>query len=205
MLSVLRDETAPPARRDEMAKAAAPFVHPKLATTKVQGDRDAPLFDLSQLTDSELAFLRRTILKATPVDAAVSDKMLKYSKSGRFLGFVRPRPVKTAPFARRREAQALNSRTMPELRPGSRDVDSGYAADRAMDRSDNRSPSSIRGSNRILDKMSNPDTDYADDRALDRLILIESWEAEKDGDQLAGSVLRKATRTIGACRDDKLC
>jgi hypothetical protein len=67
MLSVLRDETQPPERRDEMAKAAAPFVHPRLATTKVQGDRDAPLFDLSGLTDSELAFLRRTILKAQPV------------------------------------------------------------------------------------------------------------------------------------------
>jgi hypothetical protein len=34
--------------------------------------------------------------------------MLKHSKSGRFLGFVRDptgRPVETAPFARRREAQ----------------------------------------------------------------------------------------------------
>ena len=68
MLSVLRDETAAPERRDEMAKAAAPFVHPRLTTTKVQGDKDYPLFDLSALSDSELAFLRRTILKATPVD-----------------------------------------------------------------------------------------------------------------------------------------
>src|SRR5260370_41698092 len=68
MLSVMRDESAPPERRDEMAKAAAPFVHPKLATTKVQGDRDAPLFDLSTLTDSGLPFLRRTIFKATPVE-----------------------------------------------------------------------------------------------------------------------------------------
>jgi hypothetical protein len=70
MLSVMRDETAPPERRDEMAKAAAPFVHPRLAAMKVQGDRDAPLFDLSTLTDNELAFLRRTILKATPVNEA---------------------------------------------------------------------------------------------------------------------------------------
>ncbi len=68
MLSVLRDETAPPERRDEMAKAAAPFVHPRLTATKVQGDRDAPLFDLSALTDNELAFLRRTILKAQQID-----------------------------------------------------------------------------------------------------------------------------------------
>jgi hypothetical protein len=57
MLAVMRDETAPSERRDEMAKAAAPFVHPRLAVTKVSGDKDAPLFDLSSLTDNELAFL----------------------------------------------------------------------------------------------------------------------------------------------------
>jgi hypothetical protein len=50
--------------------------------------------------------------------------MLKYSKSGRFLGFVREatgRPVETAPFARRREAQEdLAGRTLsapPPARP----------------------------------------------------------------------------------------
>ena len=63
----LAEATAPPERRDEMAKAAAPFVHPRLTATKVQGDKDSPLFDLSALTDSELALLRRTILKATTV------------------------------------------------------------------------------------------------------------------------------------------
>jgi hypothetical protein len=68
MLSVLRDETAPVERRDEMAKAAAPYVHARLHTTKVQGDKDAPLFDLSALTDAELDFLRLTVLKATQVD-----------------------------------------------------------------------------------------------------------------------------------------
>jgi hypothetical protein len=67
MLAVMRDETAPPERRDEMAKAAAPFVHPRLAAVKVQGDPSAPLFDLSNLTDAELAFLRRTVLKAQQV------------------------------------------------------------------------------------------------------------------------------------------
>lgn len=38
MLDVMRDETASPTRRDEMAKAAAPFVHPKTvapATPKI--------------------------------------------------------------------------------------------------------------------------------------------------------------------------
>jgi hypothetical protein len=33
MLRVMRDPTIEHARRDDMAKAAAPYVHPKLATT----------------------------------------------------------------------------------------------------------------------------------------------------------------------------
>ncbi len=68
LLKILRDEKQPQEVRMEMAKAAAPFVHPRLAAVKVSGDKDAPLFDLSSLTDSELAFLRRTILKAQPID-----------------------------------------------------------------------------------------------------------------------------------------
>jgi hypothetical protein len=39
-----------------------------LTTTKVQGDKDAPLFDLSTLNESELVFLRRIVLKARQVD-----------------------------------------------------------------------------------------------------------------------------------------
>ena len=31
MLRIMRDESVEPSRRDEMAKAAAPYVHPKLA------------------------------------------------------------------------------------------------------------------------------------------------------------------------------
>jgi hypothetical protein len=45
-----------------------PYKRPRLAAMKVSGDKDAPLFDLSTLTDNELAFLRRTILKAQPID-----------------------------------------------------------------------------------------------------------------------------------------
>lgn len=37
MLAVMRDEEADPKRRDEMAKAAAPYVHPKLATLEHTG------------------------------------------------------------------------------------------------------------------------------------------------------------------------
>src|SRR5260370_8597365 len=65
MLKILRDEKQPQEVRIEMAKAAAPFVHPRLAAMKGSGDKEAPLFDLSTLTDNELAFLSRTILKAT--------------------------------------------------------------------------------------------------------------------------------------------
>jgi hypothetical protein len=45
-----------------------PYKRPRLAAMKVQGDKDGPLFDLSALTDNELAFLRRTVLKATQID-----------------------------------------------------------------------------------------------------------------------------------------
>jgi hypothetical protein len=36
MLAVLRDETVEPERRDEMAKAAAPYLHPRLASIEAQ-------------------------------------------------------------------------------------------------------------------------------------------------------------------------
>jgi hypothetical protein len=41
-----------------------PYKRPRLTATKVSGDRDEPLFDLSRLSDQELLFLRPTILKA---------------------------------------------------------------------------------------------------------------------------------------------
>jgi hypothetical protein len=54
-------------RLARILKDLLPYEKPRLTTTKVQGDRNYPLFDLSALSDSELAFLRRTILKATPI------------------------------------------------------------------------------------------------------------------------------------------
>ena len=51
-------------------KDLLPYEKPRLTTTKVQGDKNYPLFDLSTLSDKELAFLRRTVLKATMVDEA---------------------------------------------------------------------------------------------------------------------------------------
>jgi hypothetical protein len=43
MLRVLRDESEAPARRDDMAKAAAPYVHPKLNAVTHKGDEDHPV------------------------------------------------------------------------------------------------------------------------------------------------------------------
>lgn len=43
MLQVMRDATADSERRDKMAQAAAPFVHPKLASTEVSGPDGDPL------------------------------------------------------------------------------------------------------------------------------------------------------------------
>jgi hypothetical protein len=55
-------------RLARILKDLLPYEKPRLTTTKVQGDKEAPLFDLSALSDSELAFLRRTVLKATQVE-----------------------------------------------------------------------------------------------------------------------------------------
>ena len=74
MLSIMRDEDQPMERRMEMAKAAAPHLHPRLTTTKLQGDRNAPLFDLTSLSDKELQFLRRTVLKAQEVSGVTEDR-----------------------------------------------------------------------------------------------------------------------------------
>lgn len=43
MLKVMRDAKADAGRRDEMAKAAAPYVHPKLQSVMHTGDADKPV------------------------------------------------------------------------------------------------------------------------------------------------------------------
>jgi hypothetical protein len=59
MLRVMRDVTVPADRRDEMAKAAAPYVHPKLAPARQEG-----FYDLSRLSDQELQTFEFLTLKA---------------------------------------------------------------------------------------------------------------------------------------------
>lgn len=43
MMKVMRDPKADRSRRDDMARAAAPYMHPRLQTMTVQGDPTAPL------------------------------------------------------------------------------------------------------------------------------------------------------------------
>ena len=43
MLRVMRDPKAPAKRRDEMAKAAAPYLHSKLASIEHSGSQDKPM------------------------------------------------------------------------------------------------------------------------------------------------------------------
>jgi hypothetical protein len=41
MLRIMRDEAAESTRRDEMAKAAAPYLHPRLSSIEHSGDNEA--------------------------------------------------------------------------------------------------------------------------------------------------------------------
>lgn len=61
MLEVMRDLSAKAARRDEMAKAAAPYVHPKLASMQHTGPNGGPIqtLDLTKLGPDELDQLER--------------------------------------------------------------------------------------------------------------------------------------------------
>jgi hypothetical protein len=54
------------ARRMEMAKAAAPYIHPRLAPVRVEDLKPEPRYtvDLAKLTDEELGQLRRIMAKA---------------------------------------------------------------------------------------------------------------------------------------------
>lgn len=55
MLAVMRDANADKDRRDDMAKAAAPYVHPKLAAIEHTGKDGGPIQHAHQLSDEDLA------------------------------------------------------------------------------------------------------------------------------------------------------
>jgi hypothetical protein len=54
MLRVMRDPTTEQGRRDEMAKAAAPYLHARLAASVLRGELDITRIDIALLTDSQL-------------------------------------------------------------------------------------------------------------------------------------------------------
>jgi hypothetical protein len=55
MLTVMRDKSADPQRRDVMARSAAPYVHPKLASVEVGGEDGGPVQVL--ITGDDLGLL----------------------------------------------------------------------------------------------------------------------------------------------------
>jgi hypothetical protein len=60
LLSVMRDDKEHSDARRDAAKAAAPYVHPKLASVELKGDRDNPLIheiDVTGLPDEVLRSL----------------------------------------------------------------------------------------------------------------------------------------------------
>jgi hypothetical protein len=57
MLQVMRDDNAPMERRDEMAKAAAPYVHPRLAAVAYSGSVRAR--NVQDMTNDELMAIIR--------------------------------------------------------------------------------------------------------------------------------------------------
>ena len=60
MIQVMRDAKADKARRDDMAKAAAPYVHPKFSSITPQvPPGENGYADLSKLTDVELEQVER--------------------------------------------------------------------------------------------------------------------------------------------------
>ena len=54
MLRIMRDEAAESTRRDEMAKAAAPYLHPRLSSIEHTGDTEE-FRKAADMTDDELA------------------------------------------------------------------------------------------------------------------------------------------------------
>lgn len=62
MIRVMRDETVDSERRDEMAKAAAPYVHPRLAAIEHSGEINKP-----------------AVVRAPPVSASTDEWQRQYA------------------------------------------------------------------------------------------------------------------------------
>jgi hypothetical protein len=71
MLSVMRDLNVEPGRRDDMAKAAAPFVHPRLAAVAHSGPDGGPI-EMS-VEDRQRSFEQRQREARAAIDAAFAE------------------------------------------------------------------------------------------------------------------------------------
>ena len=67
MLQVMRDEEAETSRRDEMAKAAAPFLHSRLAAVEHKRTLPDLAMSFSRITVLSFAVISVAILPVAPV------------------------------------------------------------------------------------------------------------------------------------------
>jgi hypothetical protein len=70
MLAVMRDPRASDERRDLMAKAAAPFIHPRVSPIQASYNQPDGGLDVTRLSDQELEAVIRRELTATSLDAS---------------------------------------------------------------------------------------------------------------------------------------
>src|SRR5438045_1404593 len=68
MLRVMRDEDAPVERRDEMAKAAASYVHPRLAQVETHNETEISVISAEPMSEAEWAETHGAQLAKAPVN-----------------------------------------------------------------------------------------------------------------------------------------
>jgi hypothetical protein len=64
ILTVINDHGQPYTRRDEMAKAMAPYIHQRLAAVEIPEKPIRHRLDLTKLDDNEQALMARLVSKA---------------------------------------------------------------------------------------------------------------------------------------------
>lgn len=77
MLRVMRNGQADEKRRDMMAVAAAPFLHPKLAAVEHSGDKDNPVHMTVQNADAD-TFAGRVVSLASREDTGAGDSFAEH-------------------------------------------------------------------------------------------------------------------------------
>ena len=75
MLNIMRDKKADKARRDDMAKAAAPYLHPRLQAIEHSGTINNSAADPHELDDTELEVIARAGRSGAVAAAPGTDKL----------------------------------------------------------------------------------------------------------------------------------